>query len=327
MSLLQASTSALRAATAAAWRRTAHGPLVPGRALRLDLVVAAQRAALETLVPLEPEHARRLVELSGKLASLPKDIALRAETLGGVPVQNLTEKNAEPRGACLYFHGGGFVLGSVTAHRDLLVRLARASRARVVGVEYRLAPEHPYPSALVDAENAYLALLDQGLAPDDIVLGGDSAGGNLCLALLQRLRSSGSPLPAGIALLSPWLDLEAASDTFDTYAETDYLTRSMALRWSAQYRGGHEPRDPLVSPLHMDPNKSPPLLVHAGGAETLRGEIETFVERARAAGVSVEFEIYSGMPHDWHLMSTWLPEARRALTEVGEFISQRISSP
>lgn len=326
MSLARIVVRILAAVLGTLARRLAGRPRLPGWSLALELGVETQRAALEVLVTLEPERVRRLAALATRPSPVASQLDAQTTSLGGVPALALAPASGAGTGALLYFHGGGYVLGSPESHRDLVGRLVLASGARAWSLDYRLAPEHPFPAALEDAEAAYRALLADGLEPGRLVLGGDSAGGNLALALLQRLREAGAPLPAAALLLSPWVDLEVTGASFETNARTDYLGRDMARRWSAQYRKSHDARDPLVSPVHMHFAGVPPLLVQAGGAETLVDEIERFVAAARAEDASVEFQVFEGMPHDWHLFAPFLPEGRSALEAAGRFARSRIDA-
>lgn len=314
------------AAVATVARRAARGPRLAGWGLALELAVETQRAALEVLLHMEPARVRRLMERLARPGPAGGPAQARPSPLAGIPALRVEPRDGAEGARVLYFHGGGYVLGSPASHRPLVERLALASGACVWSVDYRLAPEHPFPAAVDDAETAWRALLADGVEPGRVVLGGDSAGGNLVLALLQRARSVGLPLPAGAVLLSPWLDLEAAGGTFESHAATDYLTREMALSWSDLYRKGHDPRDPAVSPLHMDLAGMPPLLVQAGGAEVLLAELERFAAAARAAGAPVELSTYPGMPHVWHNL-TFLPESRLAVEEAGRFVRERAKSP
>ncbi len=224
----------------------------------------------------------------------------------------------------LYLHGGGYVSGSPATHRTITARLAQEAEARVFALDYRLAPEHPFPAALEDAWAAYWWLItEQQVEPAQIVVAGDSAGGGLTLALLLALRDAGVPLPAGAAGLSPWLDLTLAGATLTTNAPTDYLNIDI-LRTSAQmYGGGRDLRDPLLSPLYADLAGLPPLLIQAGNAEMLLDDSRRFAARARDAGVDVQFDVHPHMVHVWHFTWRLEAQARRALAEIGRFVRQR----
>jgi epsilon-lactone hydrolase len=228
----------------------------------------------------------------------------------------------------LFLHGGGYVMCSPVTHRLFMARTARVVGARVLGLKYRLAPEHPFPAALDDAVAAYRWLLDTGHKPADILLVGDSAGGGLALATLKRLRDEGAPLPVGAALLSPWVDMAADDSSLRDNASVDYLG-PMAHRMgemATHYLGGADPKDPLASPLHGDLGGLPPLLLHAGGAEVLRGQVERLADRARSSGVEVELSVYPDMVHVWHAFAGVFPQAGEALEAVGAFARQRFAA-
>jgi acetyl esterase/lipase len=207
----------------------------------------------------------------------------RRDSLAGVPVTWVTPRaGPEPR-LVLYVHGGGFTVGSSHTLRDLLSRIALASSARVLSVDYRLAPEHPWPAGLDDLRAVWRAALAEH-APRQIVLAGDSAGGNLVLALLIELRDRGEALPAGAVLFSPWVDLACTSASFQTNADVDVVDRALAARGGRRVRGGRRSDRSALSPLRADLAGLPPLYVQAAGAELLRDDVEAFAAKARAAG-------------------------------------------
>lgn len=237
----------------------------------------------------------------------------------------LVPVKADDQRVVLYLHGGGYVSGSPATHLAITAQLAREAGARLFALDYRLAPEHPFPAALEDAWAAYWWLLtEQHVAPSQIVVAGDSAGGGLTLALLLALRDAGMPLPAGAVGLSPWLDLTLSGATLTTNAGTDYLNRDI-LRASAQmYSHGHALDEPLLSPLYADLRGLPPLLLQAGGAEMLLDDSRRFAARAREAGVAVELAIYPHMVHVWHFTWRIEPQARQALAQIGRFVQDAV---
>jgi monoterpene epsilon-lactone hydrolase len=223
----------------------------------------------------------------------------------------------------LYFHGGGYVFGSLRTHGDLIAALARAGRARTLGLEYRLAPEHPSPAALEDALTAYRHLLAEGIDPSRIVLAGDSAGGTLTLITLLAIRDQGLPAPAAAVAISPWVDLGCSGESFETNAAYDFVGKDHCLLAARSYLGGSDPSSPECSPLFADLGGLPPLLVHAGGRETLVDQIRAFVERARSASLDVSYAEYPEMVHVWHLHRKLTPEGQRAIDEIGQFVETR----
>jgi len=223
----------------------------------------------------------------------------------------------------LYLHGGGYYFCSPRTHRPITFGLARAARARVFALAYRLAPEHPFPAAVDDAVAAYHALLAAGVSPSSIVIAGDSAGGGLALATLVALRDAGTPLPAGALVFSPWTDLAATGASLVTNDALDVMFCGAAIARAARFYLGNTPADtPLASPLYADLHGLPPLLIHASNTEVLRDDALRFANRAEAAGVEVRLRVWPDTPHAFQIFARWLPEARDALTQAGQFIAQ-----
>jgi epsilon-lactone hydrolase len=220
----------------------------------------------------------------------------------------------------LYFHGGGFAFGSFRTHGVLIGALARAARARTFAAEYRLGPEHTAPSAHQDALAAYHHLLSLGIAPPNIILAGDSAGGTLVLSTLMALRDGAGPLPAAGIAISPWVDLSCSGASFQTNARYDFVGERHCRLAAASYLGAVDPRSASVSPLFGDLRGLPPLLVQAGGAEVLVDQIRAFAARALDAGVDVRLSVYPDMVHVWHLMRDATPAAQQAIDEIAAFV-------
>jgi monoterpene epsilon-lactone hydrolase len=252
-------------------------------------------------------------------------VSSRPVSAGGVDGEWIVPSDAPGDKAILYFHGGGFRLGSVPSHRDLIARIAEASGVRVLAVNYRLGPEHRFPAALEDALAAYAWMLKQGLQPENIALAGDSAGGNLVLTLMLSLRDRGEVLPAASALMSPWTDLAATGESFQSRAAADPIhQRSMILGLAKGYLcEGGDPLDPRVSPLYADLSGLPPLLVHAGDRETVRDDATMLAERALAAGVDVELQVWDGMIHVFQMFPE-IPQAREAITAIAAFLRRNL---
>jgi monoterpene epsilon-lactone hydrolase len=252
-------------------------------------------------------------------------VSCRPVSAGGVDGELIVPADAPGDKAVLYFHGGGFRLGSVASHRDLIARLADASGLRVLAINYRLAPEHRFPAALEDALTAHAWMLQQGLKPENIALAGDSAGGNLVLTLMLSLRDRGEPLPAAGALMSPWTDLAATGESFQSRAAADPIhQRSMILALANGYmREGGDPFDPRVSPLYADLSGLPPLLVHAGDRETVRDDATMLAGRALAAGVDVELRVWDGMIHVFQMFPE-IPQAREAIAAIAAFLRRHL---
>lgn len=219
----------------------------------------------------------------------------------------------------LYLHGGGYVSGSLLTHRALMGHLSRHANARVLALDYRLAPEHVFPAALEDAWAAYWWLLGEGYRPDRIVLAGDSAGGGLALSLLLALRDAHVPLPAAAICFSPWVDLALTGASLHKNAATDYINPEILRATAQMYLGGHDVYDPLVSPLYGDLRGLPPLLIQVGSAEILHDDGRRFAQRARRAGVDVQLEVAPGMVHVWQFMYWIEPMARQSVQRAGRF--------
>jgi epsilon-lactone hydrolase len=225
----------------------------------------------------------------------------------------------------LYLHGGGYVIGSPRSHRHLAAAIATAGQAAALLLDYRLAPEHPYPAAVDDAAAAYRWLLDQGIAPGQIVIAGDSAGGGLTVAALLALRDARLPQPAGGVCISPWVDLTCSGASYRTKAGADPIVQRTGVEEMARaYLGAAAPRTPLASPLFADlRGLPPPLLIHVGSDEVLLDDSTQLADRARAAGVDATLEVWDRMIHVWHWFLPMLDEAQDAVDGIGRFIRMR----
>jgi len=246
-----------------------------------------------------------------------------ADSVGG---EWVCAADADPRRdrVVLHFHGGGYTAGSAAAYRGLSARLSAACRCPVVSVDYRLAPEHPYPAALEDCVAAYRWLVrDIGVAPRRLALAGDSAGGNFMVAGMTLLRDAGEALPAAAVGLSAQFDMSLSGDSVTSRAHRDPMISPESIRnCAAAYVGRADPRDPLVSPLFADLRGLPPLLLQVGSEEMLRDDNARLAEKARASGVDAAFEEWQGMMHVWHLFSDRLEDGRKALGRIGDFVAR-----
>lgn len=258
-----------------------------------------------------PEASRRFFERIGEQFPTVPGVTIEVVGVGGVPAELTTPDGAVGESVILYFHGGAFVIGSPRPFRNQSARLSLAAGCQVLTVDYRLAPEHPFPAALDDAVTSYRWLLKQGWDPAQIVLAGDSAGGNLALTTLLRLRDGGDSLPAAGLLISPWVDLTCSAPSMETNADPrQFAQREGLLEDAALYLQGADPCQPLASPLFADLTGLPPLLIQVGSTETLLDDARRLAERATSAGVDVTLEVWQGMPHEWHLLSALLPPER-----------------
>jgi len=257
---------------------------------------------------------------------VPADVICEPVNAGGVPAEWIAAPGAEKDRVILYLHGGGYVVGSINTHRAMVSRIARASNARALAIDYRLAPEHPFPAAVEDTIAAYKWLLAQGYKPGRIVIAGDSAGGGLTIAGLLAIRDAKLPMPAGAVPISPWTDLEGTGESVRTRATRDVMVTQDNLASSAkQYYGTHDPKDPLVSPVHANFRGLPPMLIQVGDAEILLDDATRVAKSAKAAGVEVELEVWDEMPHVWHVFAKLLPEGQQAIDKIGKFVIARTS--
>ena len=247
--------------------------------------------------------------------------------LDGEWIEPAASANPARTRCILYLHGGAYVAMSARTHRPLTSRLATWSDARLFALDYRLAPEHPFPAALEDALAVWDALVAEGVDPAKMAIGGDSAGGGLTLALMLSLKAQGRPLPACGWLISPWTDLAMTGATLTTKASVDPLISEAYLTELArQYLAGADPANPLISPLRADLAGLPPLLIQVGSAETLLDDAARIAERAGAADVAVTLEVWPHMIHAWPLWAAHLESGRRALAHAGAFIRARLSA-
>jgi acetyl esterase/lipase len=248
--------------------------------------------------------------------------SIESVSAGGVPAQWIDAAGARRDRAVLYFHGGGFQVGSTRSHCELMACISEAAGCRVLGADYRLAPEHRFPAALHDACAAFDWLLAQGFRPADIALAGDSAGAGLALSTLLSLRDAGRAMPAAAVLMSAWTDLTASGESYATRATADPIhQRPMILAIARNYLGADgDARDPRASPLFADLRGLPPLLIQVGDRETVLSDSTRLADKARAAGVSVELEVWERMIHVFQQFPAELAEAREALQSIGAFL-------
>jgi epsilon-lactone hydrolase len=276
-----------------------------------DADVNEQRRALRELLSAQP---------------LPADVTVTAAELGGVPTAEITVDGIEPRHVVLYFHGGVYVMGDAALAADLASQVGRRTDAKVISVDYRLAPEHPYPAAVDDALAAYEALLDNSKAPSDIVLAGESAGGALAVATLVNARDHGLPLAAAAFVMSPYADLTLAGATMETKREVDPLMSREALQPRvADYTAGLDAALGLISPIFADLSGLPPLLIQAGSHEVLLDDAVRLAGQAAIGDVEVTLDITPGVPHVFQAYHAILDEGAAALDRAGQFLSAQLA--
>lgn len=283
---------------------------------------------LRTSMPIDPEASIEKMRANMAAATttmpLPEDVEFEAVTAGGVPAEWTRAPGAARDRALLYLHGGGYCIGSIATHRQLVAGLSRASGAQVLSLDYRLAPEHPFPAAVEDATAAYRWLLTQNPRPERLAIGGDSAGGGLTLAALLALRDAGTPLPAAGICFSPWTDMTGSGGSMHTKAAVDPMVQKDGLlRMAAAYLGDTDPTTPLASPLFARLSGLPPLLIQVGTAETLLDDSTRLAARVRDAGGDVTLEKWEEMIHVFQAFAFVLPEAREAIERAGGYLKER----
>jgi epsilon-lactone hydrolase len=273
------------------------------------------------------ERRRRLDEV-GSVWPVAGDVKLEAADLDGVPGEWSMVPGSDPSRVLLFFHGGGYCSGSIVSHRRMVTEAGRAGAVRTLAVGFRLAPEHPFPAGYDDALTAWRWLRKQGIAAGRIVVGGDSAGGGLSIALAMRLRDAGEQFPACLWLSSPWTDLTMSGSTMATKDSADPLIHKGYLEElaGAYIPAGMDRKDPRVSPLFADLRGLPPMLIQVGSAETLLDDSTRFAAAAGAADVPATLEIWPHMIHAWSLWNAKLVEGRQALASAGAFMRCHLPS-
>jgi acetyl esterase/lipase len=288
---------------------------------------------LAALIPpdheLTPDELRAGYE-SWATTNFPPPPELRTEQVDadGVACVWASMPGTSTERTIFYLHGGGYVIGSPNGYRQLAAALSQAADARVLLIDYRLAPENPHPAGMQDATIAYRWLVKQEADPANTVIAGDSAGGGLTIALLAALRDAGDRLPAAAVCMSPWVDMTLSGASVDDRAELDpIVSRPLLENMAGAYLMGQDPQTPSASPLFADLSGLPPILILVGTSEALHDDSTRLADRAREAGVDVTLNVADEMYHVWPAMSSFLPEAREAVEEIGRFVQSRTSRP
>jgi epsilon-lactone hydrolase len=269
---------------------------------------------------------RRMTRFVHLIPRPPRGTEVIAVDAGGVKAERITTPRSLPNRYLLHFHGGAYVFGFPALFRDFTWRIADAASARVLCIDYRLAPEHPFPAAIEDAMAAYRGLIAECAEPRRVAFIGDSSGGGLVLASMMRLRDEGSPLPAAAVVLSPWTDLALTGQSLTEYGCSDPMVPVELMPRAVEvYLAGADPRSPYASPLYGDPAGLPPTLIYVGSGEALRDDAVRMAERLRSAGCEVELEVWPRMFHVWPMFARILPEARAAIAAIGAFLRARLS--
>lgn len=283
------------------------------------LQIAANR-----VTSFSPQKARTSLDSLARLAPPSFGIDRERAEVGGVPCEWFTPANWDGKRTFVHLHGGGYALCSSVTHRLMISDMVRATGARGLAVEYRLAPEHPFPAGFKDCIAAYLGVLNQGVGPRGLFVTGDSAGAALAVALLVHLRDHEHPLPRAAVLMSPWTDLNCPGATIEAHSAYDYLNAKVLKFFADLYLDGHDPMDERASPVHAELSGLPPLLIQAGSAEMFLTDIVRLRDRAAAAGVDVTYQPWEGMVHAFQGFTLFLPEARAAFKAIGEFVDDKL---
>jgi len=280
-----------------------------------------------TVDPTKIKKSRASMDFFGKLMPVARGVVVRQQKVGGVECEIHQPNNAPANRVLIYFHGGGYSLGSPRTHRHIVSRLASEAALRAVVPDYSKSPEAPYPAPIEDAVAVYKAILDQGIKPANVFLAGDSAGGNLVLVTLLRLKSLGLSMPAAACCISPWTDLTVSGNTINTKTDTDHMLSGTLLNQFADNYclglGQGARRDqPGLSPLFADLSGLPPLLIQVGSEEVLLDDALRFTEKAEAAGVKVSLQVWEKMQHVWHLLFLFVKDGKLAISEMAHFLDQ-----
>jgi epsilon-lactone hydrolase len=281
--------------------------------------VLAWMAANPAIEDLTLEESRSYFDSRGQEFPLPEGVSIASAEVDGIKAEWIRAANASEETVILYFHGGGYLIGSLASHRHITSAISQASEATVFAVDYRLAPEHPFPAAVDDAVAAYRWLLQQGIKPHRIIIAGDSAGGGLTIATLLTLRDEGTALPAAAVCISPWVDLTNSSESYKNLADP-MLTKNELDQFAQGYLQGQDAKTPLASPLFADLHGLPPLLIQVGTQEHLYDDSVGLEAKAKEAGVNATLEVWEEMIHVWHYFHPMLQEGREAIARIGEFV-------
>ncbi len=288
------------------------------------LIVSVIRVVKPIITSLSVDNRRRGHNLLGVITGVPKEVSVCPDEACPLPAERLICENAPKEYVVLFLHGGSYLTGSLVGSRPVAGLLCEYCEMETFTFEYRLAPEHPFPAALEDAQIMWEYVLKQGWEPHNVILVGESAGGGLAFALCQMLREKNMPLPACIIGLSPWADLTEMSQSHLENEKTDPILTSDELRCAAvKYSAGESLKNPYLSPVFGDLSDFPPVLLHVGSREILLDDSKQLYERLNAAGVPVQLSIYDGMWHVFHGFD--IPESKQAFAEIKEFVGKVLS--
>jgi len=292
-----------------------------------DQEIGALRAKLASRVRSDDYRQRRKdMDAGFSQYGIARDVTIEPVTANGVPAEWTSTPQDDGDAALLYVHGGGYVIGSLDSHRHMVSEAGRAAKAWALALDYRLAPEHPFPAAVEDAVSGYRYLLSRGIRPGRIAIAGDSAGGGLVVAAMLAIRDAGLAQPACGWCISPWVDMEGIGESMSSKAEADPMVQKAGLLEMANlYLGGARPRSPLAAPIYADLRGLAPLLIQVGAAETLLDDAIRLAQVAGAADVAVDLQVWPEMIHVWHIFHPELSAGRRAIAAGGDFARAMMS--
>jgi acetyl esterase/lipase len=287
--------------------------------LLLKYVLSKQASGLSL------EGERKFFDDFGKKEKLAPGVQVQKVDVGGIPAESLTPAEVKEDQLIIYLHGGAYNLGSCDSHRSLASFIAQITRIPLILLEYRLAPEHPFPAAIEDVASAYQWLLKNDITAKKIAFVGDSAGGGLAVATAVFLKDKGVELPGAIVCLSPWTDLEHTGESIVTRAKKEALLKLDELKkYAHDYAPSRNYCNPLVSPIYADLSGLPPMLIHVGENEILFDDSTRLAEKAHENGVKVTLEVGRGLWHVWHYFANYMPEAKRAIVKISEFLQEHL---
>ncbi len=275
-------------------------------------------------------HMRHLLEMGTFFYLLPWGVHYKRVKIGKdseteVNVEVIIPNKSNRDKVLLYFHGGGYTIGSMHTHRSLVGKIAKKTKIISVLVDYRKAPENKFPAAIEDAIASYKSLLKRGKKPENIIIGGDSAGGGLTIATLVALKDLNLPQPKAAFCLSPWVDLAATGESIKTNTDDPLVDERKMNKWIKMYVGSHDVKNPLISPLYADLSGIAPLLIQTSNAEMLYSDATRIADRAKKFGVEVELQEWDGLMHWWHLFQRVIPEADEAIEKIVDFINAKLN--
>jgi monoterpene epsilon-lactone hydrolase len=299
---------------------------MPSWQFRLMRIFFQLRRRFQRVPPqVDVSKERSELEALTRFFSTRVQVQWLSENINGMHAEWVIPKTESNKGVILYLHGGSYIAGSINTHRTLVAEIAASVGARVLIIDYRLAPEHPFPAAVEDANAAYQWLLNAGNPAEGIAMIGDSAGGGLVLAALLMLRDQGIPLPACAVCICPWIDLTCSGESWQTNAKADLMVEGTNLCSCAElYLHGSDPKNPLASPIFADLHGLPPIYIQVGSDEVLLSDATQFSQLAEAASGEMRLEVWQDMQHLWQLATQYLPESRQAVQKIGDYLREKM---